>query len=307
MAFLVVIVNAASGTGSPPGYDQELEQRFAAQGVQARVVLVHSGADIVTAARDAVDSGAPCVVAAGGDGTVSAVASQLAATDATLGVLPTGTLNHFAKDNRIPLDVDEAIRVIAAGHVAQVDIAEVNGRRFINNSSLGLYPDIVRDREGQQRRLGRSKWMALLAASLHAFRRYPVLSLALEIDGKPMRRRSSFVFIGNNAYKMEGFEIGERERIDSGQLSLYVTQRTGRFGLLRLALHALSHTLEQARDFDSLVAIDVRIDTARQRVHVATDGEVVVMQTPLRYRILPGALRVFVPAAQQPEPSVRPT
>jgi diacylglycerol kinase family enzyme len=137
--------------------------------------------------------------------------------------------------------------------------------------------------------------MALLAASLHAARRYPVLSLAMDVDGQPLRRRSSFMFVGNNEYKMEGFDIGARERLDAGMLSLYVTQRTGRFGLFLLAMRALFHRLEQASDFDSFRATSVTVDTHKRRLHVATDGEVVVMSSPLEYRVHPRALRVHVP------------
>ncbi|HEY8048746.1 MAG TPA: diacylglycerol kinase family protein, partial [Ramlibacter sp.] len=178
---VVVIVNSSSGTGCKPGDERELEQRFAAHGADAKAVLVHGGEGIVKAAKEAVANGAGCIVAAGGDGTVSAVASQVARTQVALGVLPLGTLNHFAKDNGLPMDTDEAIAAIATGRIAQVDVGEVNGRMFINNSSLGLYPDIVLDREHQRRRLGRGKWMALAAASLHAAQRYPVLKLALDV------------------------------------------------------------------------------------------------------------------------------
>jgi diacylglycerol kinase family enzyme len=115
------------------------------------------------------------------------------------------------------------------------------------------------------------------------------------VDGQPLHRRSSFVFVGNNAYTMEGFEIGDRERLDGGVLSLYVTQRTGRFGLLRLAMRALLGRLEQARDFDSVLATRVTVNTRKRFVHVAADGEVVVMRPPLEYRVRPRALRVLVP------------
>ena len=294
---IAVIVNSSSGPGCAPGYERELEALFAGNGAPADVRLVRNGEDIVRAAKDAVAAGARCVVAAGGDGTVSAVAAQLAGTEVALGVLPLGTLNHFAKDNAIPLDAGEAIAVIASGRTVAVDMGEVNGRMFINNSSLGLYPDIVLDRERQRRRLGRGKWMALIAASLHAARRYPVLSLAMDVDGKPLHRRSAFVFIGNNEYTMAGFEIGARARLDGGMLSLYVTQRTGRFGLLRLALRALFRRLEQARDFDNLPATRVTVHTRKRFLRVAADGEVVVMVPPLEYRIHPRVLRVIVPRA----------
>jgi diacylglycerol kinase family enzyme len=123
-----------------------------------------------------------------------------------------------------------------------------------------------------------------------------VLSVHIEVNGHALERRSAFVFIGNNEYQMEGFTIGERAQLSDGRLSLYVTQRTGRFGLLRLALLALVGRLQQARDFDALTATEFVVRTRRRHLRVATDGEVQLMETPLRYRIHPGALRVIVPA-----------
>ncbi len=212
-----------------------------------------------------------------------------------MGVLPMGTLNHFAKDLGIPLGQDEAVANIANGRVLAVDVGEVNGRIFINNSSLGLYPDIVRERERRQRRLGYGKWRALLEASINAARRYPVLSVQIELEGKAYERRTPFVFVGNNRYTMEGFEIGERPALTNGELSLYVTQRKGRFGLLYLALLALFKRLDQARDFDVVCAQEFKVHTHHRMLQVATDGEVTPMETPLRYRVRPGALRVIVP------------
>ncbi len=290
-----VIANAAAGQGCSDEWAREVEAKFRKRGIGAHVTRGRSGEDILATAEHAANEGAPLVVAAGGDGTVNAVASKLVGTDTTLGVLPMGTLNHFAKDLGIPLELEGAIDVIAHGRQMAVDVGEVNGRIFINNSSLGLYPDIVRDRERQRRRLGRGKWAALLFASVQAAKRYPVLSLQLEVDGRSLNRRSAFIFIGNNEYNMEGFEIGERSSITGGALSLYVTQRTGRFGLLLLALRALLHRLRQARDFDMLAATSVVIHTPRKTIRVSTDGEVTVMKTPLDYRIRPGALRVWVP------------
>ncbi len=292
-----IILNAGAGRGNAPDQARRIEERFAASGVPARAVLVGDGAQITQAAAAAVQAGAALVVAGGGDGTVSAVASRLAGTGIAMGVLPMGTLNHFAKDLAIPLQLDDAVATIARGRAIAIDAAEVNGRLFINNSSLGLYPDIVLDREHQRHRLGRGKWRALLAACVHAVRRYPVLTLEIELDGHAYERRSSFVFIGNNEYRMEGFTIGERASISGARLSLYVTQRTGRFGLLRLALRALAGRLRQARDFDMVTARSLVVRTAQRRVRVATDGEVHLMQSPLHYRIRPGALRVIVPAA----------
>ena len=274
-----------------------LREKFSAHGFDARVTLAAGGKDMISAAKAALADGLPIVVAGGGDGTINAVASVLAGTDARFGVLPLGTLNHFAKDMGIPLTLDDAIANIARGVPKRVDVGEVNDRVFLNNSSLGLYPDMVRDREKQQRRLGRGKWLAALWATLGALRRYPFLSVRLRLaDGEEHARRTPFVFIGNNEYTMQGFSIGERTRLDGGRLSLYVAQRPGRLGLLRLAWSALRGKLAQERDFDVLATESMEVETRHQHLPVATDGEVNIMATPLRYRIRPGALNVIVPS-----------
>src|SRR6185436_11929037 len=164
------------------------------------------------------------LVAAGGDGTINAVAGVVRGTGTALGILPFGTLNHFAKDLHIPLDPAEAARVIAAGKRMAVDVGEVNGRIFINNASLGLYPGMVKERDRQQRRLRRSKRHAMVWATLAVLQRPPVLDLRLDLDGEVHDYRAPYVFIGNNVYRMEGFDIGTRERVDEGCLSVYTTR-----------------------------------------------------------------------------------
>ncbi|MBC7501468.1 MAG: sphingosine kinase [Herminiimonas sp.] len=291
----MVIVNASAGSGYDNAWSTQLADYFLAAGMKAEINLAKSGADMIDVARKAVADGCRIVVAGGGDGTINAVASVLVGSDVMLGVLPLGTLNHFAKDLGIPLILEDAVRVIAGRQAIRVDTGEVNGRLFLNNSSLGLYPDIVRDREKQQRRLGRGKWLAFTWATVAALRRYPFLNVLLHLNGTEQRIRAPFIFVGNNHYRMEGFNIGERDALDSGELSLYVANRTGRFGLLALALHALFGKLKQAKDFNMLQARDILIETRHNRLRVATDGEVTVMTTPLRYVMRPASLHVIVP------------
>lgn len=291
----LVILNGSAGGGCDAEFAATLGGKFQALGMNVRVALAANGDELVQSAERAVVDGCKTVIAGGGDGTLNAVASALMGRDVALGILPLGTLNHFAKDLRIPLALDDAVRTIAAGHTVQVDAGEINGRLFLNNSSLGLYPDTVRERELQQKRLGRGKWLAFLSAAMTALRRYPFLDLTITLGGEVYRRRTPFIFIGNNDYSMEGFSIGERARLDGGNLSLYVVQRTGRMGLLALAVRALFGRLRQAKDFDMLFAREILITTRHRTIRVSTDGEVARMNPPLRYRILAGALKVIVP------------
>ena len=293
-----VLVNARSGAGHRAEIQQRLGDAFTASGADARISLAGDGVELVTLAQRAAVSDAGRVVAGGGDGTINTVAAAMIDSDKTLGVLPFGTMNHFAKDLGIPLGLEGAIETVVAGHAVSVDVGEVNGRIFLNNSSLGLYPRIIRERERQQR-LGWGKWPAYVWAALGVLRRYPFLEIRLTVDGDAMIGRTPFVFVGNNAYDMKRFTIGSRACLDKGELSLYTTSHTGRLGLTRLALGALLGGLRQDRDFLAFATKDAWIGTQHRRIRVALDGEVTIMEPPLHYLVRPGALRVLAPAIER--------
>lgn len=291
---LEVIINASSGPTGKEEIRGQLADLFSENGIDARISLARNGKDLVDLARRAVKGDSETIVAGGGDGTINAVAAALVDTDKSLGVLPLGTLNHFAKDLDIPLDLQGAVHTIVANHVVPVDVGDVNGRIFLNNSSLGLYPSLVHERE-QKQRLGHGKWPAFVWAAFSVMRRYPFLDVRLSADGNEVSSRTPFVFIGNNEYEMENFNIGGRSRLDGGQLSLYFSHRTRRLGLARIGLRALLGRAENAEEFVAKLTTEVSIETARRRIRVAIDGEVTMMQPPLCYRIRPGALNVIVP------------
>lgn len=289
-----VIINASSGATGKEETREQLVDLFSENGVDARISLARSGKDLVDLARRAVESEAETIVAGGGDGTINAVAATLVDTGKSLGVLPLGTLNHFAKDLRIPLNLKEAVQTIIANHVVPVDVGEVNGRIFLNNSSLGLYPSLVHERE-QKQQLGHRKWPAFVWAAFSVMRRYPFMDVRLSADGNEVSIRTPFVFIGNNEYEMENFNIGGRSRLDGGKLSLYFSHRTRRLGLAMIGLRALMGRAEKSEEFIAMLTTQVSIETPRRRIRVATDGEITMMKPPLRYRIRPGALNVIVP------------
>ncbi len=290
-----VIINAGAGNPHVDKRVKKLTELFLAGGLQVDIRLASSGEELDTLMRAAAAERPRLLVAAGGDGTISTAAAALVGSATVLGVLPFGTLNHFAKDLDIPLELEEAVGNIIDGNSIAVDVGEVNGRVFINNSSLGLYPDMVRDREHQHSRLGRGKFRSLVWASIAAFRRYPFLTVRLDVEGSKRVQVTPLVFVGNNEYSMEGFNIGERARIDGGRLSIYIVKKQGRAALVRLSLEALFGRLRQARDFEALTATDFVIETRHSRILVATDGEVQGMKSPLHYRIRPRSLRVIVP------------
>jgi YegS/Rv2252/BmrU family lipid kinase len=289
-----VIINAHSGFAEKEPARRRLAEIFDQSGVACDISLAKNGVEVAKLAQEAVRAKWKIIVAGGGDGTVNAVASAVVGTDKILGVLPLGTLNHFARDLKIPHELDLAARSIVSGRTISVDVGEVNGRIFLNNSSLGLYPTIVSERQKKQK-LGSGKWPAFVWAALTALRRYPFLDVRLSADGKEFRRRTPFVFVGNNEYVMERLYIGLRDCLDKGQLSLYIAHRTGRWGLVRLAVRAFLGRLREEKDFLALCTNEVKIETRRRHLRVAFDGEVDVMATPFHYRVRPRALRVIVP------------
>jgi diacylglycerol kinase family enzyme len=292
---LPVILNRSSGSAEDREAEERLRDAFRAAGAEAEVQHAENGEDVVRLARQAVAGKSDVVVVGGGDGTLGSVASVLSGGEKAMGVLPLGTLNHFAKDLAIPLDIEEAARTVVEGRVVRVDLGEVNDKVFVNNSSLGLYPRIVRHREEQQQRLGRGKWPAFFWATLHALHRHAPLDVLLSVEGREVRRRTPFVFVGNNLYEMEGFDIGKRDRLDGGGLSVYLAPGARPLDLVAFALRALFGRLRASKDFEVLRTTELRIETRGRQAQVANDGEVLTLDTPLRYRSRPGALRVVVP------------
>lgn len=295
---IAFIFNAHAGDGSGGAWLATHRREVETIAAGGAITVVQYGSEISAAVDQALTLQCDVVVAGGGDGTLNAVASKLVGLKTAFGVLPLGTLNHFARDAGIPMDPTAALDSIALGQTRQIDVGEVNGVIFLNNSGIGLYVDVVRDRESQETRLGRGKWLAFAWAMVGAIRRYPFLTVSLTMDGRAVSHRTPFVFVGNNAYQTEGLQIGQRDGLCGGKLSVYVADRAGRWRLMAIGLRALAGTLRQARDFKSFCVTELRIGTEHHHLRIAIDGELRRLDAPLHYRIRPGALRVIVPRSQ---------
>jgi diacylglycerol kinase family enzyme len=290
---VTVLLNpGAAGAGERKA---DIERLFRAARSEARVVELQPGEDPTEAARTAA-ADSSIVVAAGGDGTVSRVAAGLLATPAILGVLPLGTLNHFARDLEIPFDLEKAVATIAGGRVGHVDVGHVNDRVFVNNSSIGIYPGIVEARE-ELRRQGHRKWAAFGMATFRFLRHYRGVRVTIDTGGVQSIWRTPFVFVGNNEYELDGIRLGSRERLDGGRLFTYLAPRIHTRELPMLLASALLGRGRRSGAFEIMSSPELWIDIPNARqVRVALDGEITTMTTPLHYRICPGALKVMRPA-----------
>jgi len=298
---VVAIMNGGAGTfGQMLAADVEraLVSAFARHDVAADIRLVN-GEELRRAARDALGQARSgeidAIVVGGGDGSIRTLASVLAGTDVPLGVLPLGTLNHFAKDLSIPLQVEEAAATIASGHTRVVDLAEVNGEIFINNSSIGIYPYMVIDRERRRARHGLAKWMAMVPAFFRMLRHFPRRRLRISAEGFARPYRTPCLFVGNNEYGIELFTLGRRQRLDTGKLWFYVVKPRTPLEFFWMVCRLCFGRMDQARDLDTFQLAEAEISAKASRLLVALDGEVRLMHAPLHYRSRPRALRVIVP------------
>jgi diacylglycerol kinase family enzyme len=296
MARVTVLLNRGGGAvAADPQIADKAGKALGDAGVDADIELV-SGGECAVRCRAIAERGDGLLVVGGGDGTISAAASALVGTDTRLGILPLGTLNHFARDLGIPTDLDEAAQLIARGHVRRVDVGEMNGRIFINNSAIGLYPLMVVDRDLQRRRLGRSKRVAMLVASLRTLIRFNHHRLTLTVnEDRTGRVDTPLLFVGNNEYRTDIGAAGTRERLDAGELCVFVMRKKTRRGMIAASIRALFNRVRA----DDMVRLDhverLQVASHRSQLAVSLDGEVVRAEPPLDYKIRKQALLVIAP------------
>lgn len=295
MARVPVLLNRGGGTVmSDPAIREKVAAALKAAGIDARIELVDGG-ECEVRSRAIAERGDALLVVGGGDGTISAAASALVGTKTRLGILALGTLNHFARDLGIPADLGEAAKLIAAGGDRQVDVAEMNGRIFINNSAIGLYPLMVIQRDLQRRRRGVGKRAAMAIAMVRTLARFRHYRLTLTVNDERGTLDTPLLFVGNNDYHMDLGAPGQRESIEEGRLCVAIMRKKSRLGFLAASIRAL---LDRSRPED-MVRLDgverVQVSSHRDHLSVSLDGEVVSAPPPLEYKIRMKALRVIAP------------
>ena len=291
---VVVIVNRASGSEQAPGED--FAAHFKSHNIDPVILAAASGEELEQHVKRATEERAKAVVVAGGDGTINTFAQALSGSDVPLGIIPSGTFNYVARNFGIPQEAEQAIAVIAGQQAIAIDAPNVNGYVFLNNASLGLYALAIQQRERQQARFGRRRWVAFAAALYAVMRPGRRLDIAVESDGQIRHFRTHILFVGNNARQLEDYNLKGADCLARGQLVFHITKPRTRRGLLWLALRLLVGATTQADELESFCASSVTISARRRRsLRVVLDGELVRLALPLNFSIQRNALKLITP------------
>jgi diacylglycerol kinase family enzyme len=307
---LFIVFNPGSGHGDADQAQASIRAACAAAGRAVELLVVSPLHGVLARAREAVQRAQAeggVVVAAGGDGTLNAVAQVVLGSGCVFGVLPQGTFNYFGRAHGIPADLSEALQVLLHEPARPVQVGLVNERVFLVNASLGLYPKLLEDREGWKAQFGRSRWVAIGAGLFTFLRGRRSLRLHIEVEGAAREVRTATVFVGNNALQMEQLGLPLADAIDGGRLGAVMLKPVGRLAMAWLLLRGAFGRLGDADQVLTQACTQLTVNRRRafgpRRLKVATDGEVQRMPLPLRFCVAPEPLWLIKPAAPAPERS----
>jgi diacylglycerol kinase family enzyme len=297
----IAILNYHSGRDDKRRITRLLTDVAREMGVRCDFVLAKSPRHVDRAARKAAAGPYETVIAGGGDGTINAVASYLVGAKKRLGVLPLGTFNYFARELLLPLDLTEAFRACFDGETRPATVGAVNGRIFLNNASVGLYPLILSKREATYRKWGRRRFGAYWSVVQTLLRRGTNLDLTLTADGCTRTVRTPLLFVARNSYQLDEFNVPGMRCIMADGFSVFVVKPMDRPHLVRLAVRALARRLQPSIDFETFCTTRLTVESPRIGRTLAFDGERVLMTAPLEFLVLKDALQVAVPAVLKTE------
>ena len=300
---LFVVFNLASGHGDALQARQAIEAACARSGRALQIMAVPHPRELPALAQQAVAQARQAggvVVAAGGDGTLNAVAQATLGSGCAFGVLPQGTFNYFGRSHGIPADTALAMQGLLHGRVRPVQVGLVNERLFLVNASLGLYPRLLQDREALKQQLGRSRAVAFLAGLMSLLRGHRSLNLRIELDGRSHQVRTPTLFVGNNRLQMEQLLPERAADIDAGRLVALMLRPVGSLAMLGLALQGALGQLGEADALRHFAVKRLTVDPARRlgarQIKVATDGEIIRLRLPLVFEVSPQPLMLVLPA-----------
>lgn len=305
IAPLYFVINAGAGRNDASETQDTIHRVLSEGGREHDITLVEDPARLADIARHTVEHAREregAVVAVGGDGTLNTVAQLAVAHDCPLGVIQQGTFNYFGRTHSIPSGTAEAARALLTALIRRVQVGFVNDHLFLVNAAVGLYPEILQDREAFKQKFGRSRFNALFAGVGTVLREHRQLLLRIEHEGVARSIKTATLFVGNNRLQLERIGIGEAPLLESGQLVALLTRPMATPTILLLMLRGALGQLGDARHVDTFGLTEITVKPAMPygplRVKVAIDGEVTWLRAPLHFRAAPGALQLLVPGPE---------
>ncbi len=297
----IIVINAASGSNDCAQVRASIVERLTQARCEYEFVDIEDTSSIENfaskAAKRARDWEAQ-LVAVGGDGTINAVVAAALKHDVPLAILPQGTFNFFGRTHGIPETTDEGIDVLLNGHLVPVQVARVNDRNFIVNASVGLYPQVLEDREAWKQRFGRSRFIAFFSGLATLLRGYHSLRLQItDADGETRELRTPTLVVANNALQLELIGIAGAPIIARGHLVAIMLKHVDKLQMIGLILRGALGKLGEAERVQTFSFTRMAVTTRGGKSHfkIALDGEIFHMAAPLTFEAMPDALQLLVP------------
>lgn len=297
---LFFVMNSGSGRNDTSSTQQTIETLVKEAGRTCHMCVAHEGSQIPKLAQQAVEQAKACggtVVAVGGDGTINAVASAVLGSGCPLGVLPQGTFNYFGRTHGISQDLATALQALLKAKPQAVQVGLLNDRLFLVNASMGLYPQLLEDREVYKQEYGRSRLVALWSALVSLCKQYHQLRITIERQDTSTELRTPTLFIGNNQLQLEQIGIPKAEVLQQGQLMAIAVRPVNNLALFWLMVRGAFSTLGNAENvthFNFRRLVVKPTSTHRHtRFKVAMDGEIIWLAAPLEFRVSPEPLMLL--------------
>lgn len=296
---LFIVFNGGSGNDDAAETRNRIEARLSEAGRAYTIFAVDRPGQLPQIAEMAVERARQAngvVVAAGGDGTLNAVAAAVLPTGLPFGILPRGTFNYFGRTYGISRETEEAVASLLDARIEPVQVGLLDGRPFLVNASLGLYPQLLEDREVYKKMLGRRRWVALLSALVTLARAPAQLTLELLSHGQQQVLRTPTLVVGNNSLQLEQIGIPEVAHLEDNRLVAMIAKPVGTLALYGLLLMgAIGRLGDTSRVISfSFETLTVRV-RGRRRIKVAMDGEIHWARTPLHFAVSPKRLQLLIP------------
>ena len=299
---ITVICNCGTTTKDKVALAETIRQAFADKKQEVDIVTPSAGDNFMQLCKERVEKARQIggiIVAAGGDGTVNSIAGLCCQHQVTLGIIPLGTFNYFAREHGIPTEIAGATEIIAAGQSKKVAVGMVQDRVFLNNASFGLYTKLIRQREEASSRFGRMRIVAVFAAVNSLFSRHSLYTVTISVDGKQHQHKTVMVFAGNNTLQLKNLGMKSADVTKRDQLAIIVMKKVTRFEIARMLLSGMAANLRDNPRLEELSADCFEVTTRKKSIHLVIDGEIITCMTPLKFHIEKDALNLLAPP---PEP-----